>query len=84
MSVHDPTVQKQVKELIGAKDDEPIFIIRGQDTLAVPVLEFYFAAADHRAARLRISTEFRLAIGAVVERFRLWQKENAVRVKVPD
>ena len=56
--------------------DEPIFILRGRDKLALKVLEFYhsiIAGADH----IRF-------IGRAIEMFRSFSHKNPKRMKLPD
>ena len=61
-------------DIPGIRDDEPVFILRAQDELAMPAIEMYRAlAASHGAP----------AVGGLkdeVERFQLWSGHK----KLPD
>lgn len=46
MGVRDPQRQEQIKELLGLSPDEPIFIIRGRDRLAIGNINDYKLKAE--------------------------------------
>lgn len=59
-------------------DDEPVFLIRGQDLAAIPAAEAWCEAAAHLGADQEIIDAVRRHIDVV----RRWQREHAA--KVPD
>lgn len=64
----------------GIDEDEPVFIIRAQDALAVAAIGAY-----SEAARTRGSTEeFVLEVRETAKDFTTWRAENPGRVKNPD
>lgn len=62
------------------KPGEPLFIIRGQDAAAVPVLREYERAVREVGA----SEEFLTEVKKSRMKFEDWQKANQDKVKVPD
>lgn len=59
-------------------DDEPYFLLRAQDVLALGTLAYYHMAAEASVAPNAQST------GAMLVAFAAWQKENPDLVKLPD
>jgi hypothetical protein len=66
-----------------AKDDEPLFILRGQDLIAPPTIEFW---ATETMQRSRTSDSMNKAQAALREasEIRHWQAMHHDRVKVAD
>lgn len=62
------------------KPGEPLFIIRGQDITAVPVLREY----EREARKMGASEEFLAEVKKSRMKFEDWQKANQSTVKVPD
>ena len=60
-------------------DDEPVFLIRAQDRVAVALLDRYAMLAEAAGSPPRHLTGTREAI----ERFVAWQSEHPDRVKTP-
>jgi hypothetical protein len=67
-----------VNRLSGAPipDDEPIFIIRAKDRLAVRILTAYFSAIEN--------PEHARAVAARLEDFKRFAREHPERMKDPD
>lgn len=65
--------------------DEPVFVLRAQDKLAVQTIARYrnFAAQIEEEESQR-SEEFFTVLDNVLEAFTDWQRENADKVKLPD
>lgn len=61
-----------------SKDDEPVFIIRAQDKVALLALQYY--ADLIRMHRPELVKE----VGTVYDTFRDWRERNPDRVKLPD
>ncbi len=57
-------------------DDEPIFIFRAKDRLAVRILTAYFSAIE--------DPEHARAVGARLEDFKRFAREHPERMKDPD
>lgn len=62
-------------DIPGLGDDEPVFIIRGRDTLAAGVLDEYVYFADE--AGLESVAD---GVNAVKNQFAAWQAENGDRL----
>lgn len=61
-------------------DDEPLFILRGRDSLAVEtLLEYYELAHDRGSALPHLK-----AITDAVDRFHKFAKDHPERMKIPD
>ena len=58
--------------------DEPCWVLRARDALALPVILAYRAMADGAA----LPPEFLADIDACTDRFRAWQREHGT--KLPD
>ena len=73
----DPATGRQRTGIINRQtsqpipDDEPVFIIRGQDKHAIATIKFYLGLCDHAAM-------------AVADEFIAFQANNPDRVKDPD
>lgn len=75
-------------DLPGVPDDEPVFILRAQDKLAVGIIARYRnAAAMSEAPGSTPTQEWLDSIdgeGGVIEDFQAWQSANSDKVKFPD
>lgn len=80
MGVHEGGAYPKVKELLGIPKDEPVFILRAQDKLSMPMLARYENMA--RQIEDGPSQEWFMNLGAVMHTFNDWQHEN--KTKVPD
>lgn len=84
MSVHDADYEK-VKKLLGIPKDEPIFVLRAQDKLAVPTIARYRTFADSiEHPEDRRADEWFASLDEDTAKFTEWQRENADKVKLPD
>lgn len=68
-----------LRYIMDALPDEPLFVIRGRDALARPVLMAYLHQCHEHGL---IAQEYRA--DKHVERFRDWQTENAKLTHLPD
>lgn len=59
-------------------EDEPVFLIRGQDALAVRALKYYASIAEAAGVEPAMVAAVRRQAAAMIE----WQRDN--RPKVPD
>jgi hypothetical protein len=57
--------------------DEPVFLLRGQDTMASRAIANYMNS-------LKQSSEFHELCSKILDKFVAWQKSNPTRVKYPD
>lgn len=80
MGVHDKEVYKDVKLLLDIPEDEPIFIIRAQDVVAIPTLMDYSLSAESA----NVSVAFIGEMHKVVAEFEDWKKRHGDKMKVPD
>lgn len=87
MGVHtSPEVYQEIKNLLGIevsedwREDEPIFILRAQDVLAHPTIEYYEDLAEARGCDPSFLDGLRLVRNAVQD----WQVKNSSKVKRPD
>jgi hypothetical protein len=62
------------------ESEEPVFIIRAQDALAVPAIARY----QSLAIEAELPMEFINALNEVIANFAEWQTDNAEVVKKPD
>jgi hypothetical protein len=62
--------------LSGIGQDEPVFILRAHDSLSVLMLESYASLADGAGC----TEEHVEGVGDVIQRFRVWQATNGVKV----
>jgi hypothetical protein len=67
-------------EISGIPDDEPVFILRAQDQLALSTITYY----SETASRLNCPGEFAEGLDRVHSEFHSWQLKNKERVKMPD
>lgn len=70
-------------EIPGIAEDEPVFIIRAQDVLAIPTLVRYqnFRLA---AEETPPSPEWQDHLESVIDDFETWKGDNADKMKLPD
>jgi len=69
---------------IGA-EDEPLFVLRAQDRLAIPTIECYRQLyAIHSQSAGRYDPLFADHVGAVISNFGRWQMRTLNAVKLPD
>lgn len=61
-------------------DDEPVFVLRAQDVVAMNTLENY----AHQAEVMGAKKSFVKDVLAVRDSFQKWQDDNDDKVKVPD
>lgn len=82
MGVHnkDNPQIPEVKALLGVPETEPIFIIRGQDVLAYPTLEYYTRIASDAGCDPSFLEELRQVQNA----FSHFSVEESGQIKVPD
>jgi hypothetical protein len=69
---------KQVRKALGIPEDEPVFVIRAQDELAVPIIARYRNMAEIAGC----DGEFLSGLDGVQEQFVTWRTDN--KTKVPD
>ena len=67
-------------ELKDIPADEPVFLFRAQDTLAVLALDEYLEELNRNDRPESLCD----AVGEAIERFLKWQGANPDRVKQPD
>lgn len=84
MSVHDANYKK-IKKECGIPEDEPIFILRAQDKLALPTIQRYV----NHANGIEIESEQRShewfdGMDEVLREFTTWQQGNKDQLKLPD
>lgn len=60
-------------------DDEPLFLLRSQDALAVPTLKTYAVLAAQAGRDDLVTT-----IDSVIKQVARWQERNRERVKLAD
>lgn len=94
MGVHNMKVYPEVKRLFDMPNDEPLFVLRGQDRLSTPTIALYECLyAEAQASiygqsgvltRSEAISTFDDHLMAVVVNFRRWQQRNLGRVKMPD
>lgn len=80
MGVHDTDKYPEIKSLLGIPEDEPIFIIRAKDKVAVDAIQTYGVLAFAVGA----SQEFVDGVNTCAAQFQVWQNEHTDIVKVPD
>lgn len=84
MGVHDANYAV-IKKKLGVPEDEPIFVIRGQDDLALHTLTRYRNTASViEAGAVRPSDEWFANIDAVINEFASFRNDNPDKIKVPD
>ncbi len=62
------------------RSDEPVFLVRGRDAVAVLALVTYKQAALAHGAGPRVE----IGMDKLIEEFRVWQRDHAHVVKTPD
>jgi hypothetical protein len=60
-------------------DDEPVFVVRARDKLAIPTLTAYIDLATRDE---EVSEEFTAHLAVIRDDFEFWQKQN--ETKAPD
>lgn len=66
-------------------DDEPVFVLRAQDDLAVHTLARYRNAASSIEDKTKLpSEEWFASLDALIEAFAEFRRENPDKIKVPD
>ena len=71
---------KAAKKRADIPVDEPLFILRAQDDLAIPMLHRY----KNFALSAECSPEFIADIDGDIEAFAVWREANRGRTKKPD
>jgi len=61
--------------------NEPVFVIRAQDILSVPILDQYIHKYEKAG---KIDPLFHRDLVKIKESFIRWQAENRTRLKLPD
>jgi len=88
MGVHDTDVYPEVKRLLGIPEDEPIFILRGQDKLAAPTVQNYAnrarAVEPTRERPQPFTSEWLEDKDRCVDEFTTFATANPDRMKLPD
>jgi hypothetical protein len=80
MSVHDTQHYPEIKRMLGIPEDEPIFIIRGQDKVAVDAIDFYVDLSEAPGNDPSFMDDLR----KVKDEFSDWQVKNSDKVKQAD
>lgn len=80
MGVHSREHYLTIKQLLGIPEEEPIFILRGQDEAAEDTLDDYRINAQDAGA----SDEFVQGVNEEVEKFVRFKKDHSESMKVPD
>lgn len=84
MSVHDADYS-EAKKVFEIPQDEPIFVIRGQDSRAVEALSAYFNLhANVEDPDVRPSPEWFDQLQESINLFAKFHEDNPDRVKIPD
>lgn len=85
MGVQDKEMYPQIKQLLGIPEDEPIFILRGQDDRALRTIEQYYVlqTIDRDGTDVQ-EEEFLTGLLAVREDFWFFSKEDPARMKKAD
>lgn len=71
---------KAAKKKAGIPEDEPLFVLRAQDDLAIPMLHRY----KNFALAAECSQEFIDKIDEDINAFAVWRTDNRDRTKKPD
>lgn len=80
LSTKYPDVQIELPEgFTPIADDEPVFIVRGQDGLAVAALRGYVT----KCAEAGVEQSHLNAVEAELHRWETWQASNPTRIKMP-
>jgi hypothetical protein len=80
MGVHKDEAYPKIKELLGIPVDEPIFILRAQDKLSIPMIARYQIMANQIDDGP--DDAWHRNIDDIVQAFTVWQNEHTT--KVPD
>jgi hypothetical protein len=83
MGVHKTDEYGKIKEILDIPIDEPIFILRGQDILAVRTVEGYIDNA-REYTKDGITVGWMQNMEFVREEFMDWARSNMDKLKVPD
>ncbi|MEO6068112.1 MAG: hypothetical protein ABIQ41_09055 [Gemmatimonadales bacterium] len=78
MSVHEK--HDEVKALLGIPQDEPIFILRGQDRAAMETVDDYLLNVQDEGA----SVEFEAGVEKALANFTHFRATHPARMKTPD
>ena len=88
MGVHDTENYAQVKKLLGIPGDEPIFILRAQDTIAATIIEtyrvLYNVIAQAAGIDYSIRRYFSDHLQSCYANFQQYAAKYPDRIKVPD
>lgn len=88
MGVHDKDRYGEIKEALDIPDDEPIFIIRGKDSLAPTIIDLYdliyMSTAKVQGVEEHKAMEFSDGVREIYDEVREYQHAHADVVKVPD
>lgn len=71
--------ESALRYLVNAHPDEPLFVIRGRDALALPVLTAYAEECGQHHL-----TDMQVQVWAHIDRFVAWQRDACVYTKLPD
>jgi len=80
MGVHDVAQYPLIKERLGIPEDEPIFILRGQDKITMGALDAYFTYAQMVGCDEKFINSLEEHISSIAR----WQHENLGKLKIPD
>ncbi len=83
MGVHDANMDA-IRDELGIEDDEPLFILRGQDHFIVPAVARYRNLVAQTEGDARPSEEWFARLDGDVQRIAEWQRANPDRIKIPD
>lgn len=85
MGVHDTDKYNDVKNILGIPEDEPIFILRAQDDLALhSVVRYKNQAASIEDPAKKRTGEWADDMDSVISDFTAFRNENPDRMKLPD
>jgi hypothetical protein len=86
MGVHNtPEVYAEVKRLLGIPEDEPIFILRGQDDLAMHTVTRYRNTADSiEDNSVKPDQDWLDGMDGVIAKFAEFRNANPDRMHVPN
>lgn len=69
----------------GVPDDEPVFILRAQDDLALHTITRYRNTASQIEDKEKLpSNEWFAALDSVIADFGQWRQDNPDKMKIPD
>lgn len=84
MGVHNLDAYPEIKKLLDIPADEPIFILRAQDGLAVGSIENYKRRYADIGRTFPFDDNFHDSLNDVIGAFRDWQSAHPGSVKFPD